>query len=352
MKSERSVGIDCLRAVAIIWVLLYHFVPISLFNRGTHGVLLFFIISGYCISLSAEHSRSAWHFYCKRVGRLLPALVICGFVTTAFKHTAPHLIESSRLLPWRDYAYTLIALPTLNVLRIDYSPPDWAYWSLIVEFQFYVLCAAIVAVGLRSFLLPAVGVWCLARFALSDPDTYSTNDFFAFFLAGLSIAALAAGHRKQALFGLATALFLECAHELLHYNQPSVPMEGWRLVTLIVGTLAVFLASQYEAPRWLRPVAFIGLISYPLYLIHQDVGKMILHALHIGDDLPADLLVRAFALPAVLGAVSWLVYHFVEQPYTKPLTAFLRDPIYGFKTIWGGLRAVTSASGTVGIKKE
>lgn len=274
---------------------------------------------------------------------LLPALIVCGFLTTAFKHAAPQLIESSRLLPWCDYAYTLVALPTLNVLRIDYSPPDWAYWSLMVEFQFYVLCTAIVAIGLRSFLLPAVSVWCLVRFALSNPNTYSTNDFFAFFIAGLSIAALSAGHRRQALFGLATALFLECAHELLHYNQPSVPMEGWRLVTLSLGTLAVFLASQYEAPRWLRPVAFIGLISYPLYLIHQDVGKMILQALNIGDDLPSDLLVRAFALPTVLGSISWLVYRFVEEPYTKPLTAFLRDPSYWIRLLWEKLWPVTSS---------
>ncbi|MFK4533984.1 peptidoglycan/LPS O-acetylase OafA/YrhL [Bradyrhizobium ottawaense] len=325
--DHRSVGIDCLRAVAIIWVLLYHFVPVSLFNRGTHGVLLFFIISGYCISFSAETSRSAWHFYCKRVGRLLPALVVCGFLTTAFKHATPELIEPSRLVSWRDYAYTLVALPTLNVLRIDFAPPDWAYWSLFVEFQFYALCAAILALGLRKFLLPAVCAYCLARFALSSPSTLYTNDFFAFFIAGLSVASLAGGNPKQALFGLATALFLECAHQFLHYQQPSIPMEGWRLLTLSLGTLAVFLASRYEAPKFLRPAAFIGLISYPLYLIHQDVGHMILHALHIGDDRPIDLLLRAVALPVFLGMIAWLTYFCIERRSIKPLTTFLQNPL-------------------------
>jgi peptidoglycan/LPS O-acetylase OafA/YrhL len=45
----------------------------EVFSKGTDGVLLFFMISGYCIALSAASSTSCWHFYAKRLGRLLPA---------------------------------------------------------------------------------------------------------------------------------------------------------------------------------------------------------------------------------------------------------------------------------------
>ncbi|WP_454647107.1 acyltransferase family protein [Bradyrhizobium liaoningense] len=127
MKSERSVGIDCLRAISIIWVLLYHFTPLQVFNRDTFGVLLFFIISGYCIAFSVETSQSAWHFYAKRLGRLLPALIVCGLLTTLFKHVMSNLVEPGREVTWFDYAYTLISLPTLNVLHVDHHLPDGAY---------------------------------------------------------------------------------------------------------------------------------------------------------------------------------------------------------------------------------
>jgi len=96
-------------------VLFYHFVSLSLFKKGTYGVALFFMISGYCIAISASHSRSAWHFYAKRLGRLLPALVVCSLATVTLKHMFPELIQANRLAPWRDMFYSWIALPTLNV---------------------------------------------------------------------------------------------------------------------------------------------------------------------------------------------------------------------------------------------
>lgn len=70
--DNRSPTIDYLRAISILWVLFYHLVPLKFFGKGTFGVLLFFMISGYCIALSAASSTSCWHFYAKRLGRLLP----------------------------------------------------------------------------------------------------------------------------------------------------------------------------------------------------------------------------------------------------------------------------------------
>jgi uncharacterized membrane protein len=70
--DNRSPTIDYLRAISILWVLFYHFVSLKFFSKGTDGVLLFFMISGYCIALSAASSTSCWHFYAKRLGRCCP----------------------------------------------------------------------------------------------------------------------------------------------------------------------------------------------------------------------------------------------------------------------------------------
>lgn len=328
LKSERSVAIDCLRAVSIIWVLLYHFVPLQVFNRGTFGVLLFFIISGYCIAFSAESSQSAWHFYAKRLGRLLPALIVCGFLTTLFKRLAPDLVEPGRGLEWVHYAYTIVALPTLNVLQINYKLPDGAYWSLQVEFQFYVFCFLMMALGLKQRLLALLCAVTIFRTVTTSTDFYTSNDFFPFFIAGMSVAALVRGRTREAILGISVAFSVELYHLIFHVKQPSVPIEMYRSLLLWCGTAAAYLAARYDhlLPRAFHPLAFIGVISYPLYLIHQDVGTMILQRAHVGRESTADLLFRAFVLPAFLISIAWLVYALVERRTIKPLTALLANP--------------------------
>jgi peptidoglycan/LPS O-acetylase OafA/YrhL len=329
LKSERSAAIDCLRAISIIWVLAFHFVPLPIFNRGTFGVLLFFIISGYCIAFSAESSQTAWHFYAKRLGRLLPALIVCGFLTTLFKWLAPGLVEPGRGLTWIHYLDTIVALPTLNVLQINYNLPDGAYWSLQVEFQFYVFCFLMMALGLKQRLLALLCAVTIFRTLTTSTDYYTSNDFFPFFIAGMSVAALVRGRANEAISGIAIAFSIELYHLFSHVKQPSVPIEMYRSLLLWCGTAAVYLAARYDhlLPRAFHGLAAIGVISYPLYLIHQDVGHMILKWAHVGRDTTPDLLIRAFVLPAFLMLVAWLVYALVERRTIKPLTGFLANPL-------------------------
>ena len=325
LQHERSLGIDCLRAVAILWVVAYHFVPLPIFSRGTYGVLLFFVVSGYCISLSAQSSKSAWDFYAKRLGRLLPALIFAALVITAIKHAFPQFIAADRIPTWFDALYTLVAFPTLNVLNVYHTYPDGAFWSLRIEFQFYLLCALFIAVGLRKYLLPAICAWCLIRFALSNPANPYSNDFFAFFIAGLSVASYAAGHRIQSLIGVAVAIFLEGAHLLLSYQQPSIPIEAPRFVMLAVSIAAVFLAVHVNTPRFLKPVAFVGLVSYPIYLLHQDLGAMALAFFDVPNSnrlIPT--LIRGLVVPPILVGIGALVYFYIEKPFTGHLTGWLR----------------------------
>jgi len=349
LKSERSVGIDCLRAISIIWVLLYHLVPLQVFNRGTFGVLLFFIISGYCIAFSVETSQSAWHFYAKRLGRLLPALIICGLLTTLFKNLMPELVEAGREVNWFDYAYTLVALPTLNVLHVDHHLPDGAYWSLQIEFQFYLFCFMMMALGLKQRLLALLCLVTIFRTLTTSTDYSTSNDFFPCFIAGMSVAALVRGRSGEAIMGIVVAFSLELYHLYFNVKQPSVAIEMYRSLLLWSGTAAVYLAARYDHVllRSFRalavPLAFIGVISYPLYLLHQDIGNMILHWAHIGRDYRSALLVRAFVLPGFLAGIAWLVYALVERPTIKPLTAFLTHPLAWLRQ-WQRATAKSSAT--------
>lgn len=329
-QSERSVSIDCLRAIAILWVLLYHFSGFSIFSKGTFGVLLFFIISGYCIAFSIETSETAWHFYAKRVGRLFPALMVCGFITTMFKYLAPEIVEPGREMNWPSYFYMPFGLSTLNILQKHYMLPDGAYWSLVVEFQFYAFCFLMMAIGLRRRLIPILTVVIIFRTLTTSHDfPTSSNDFFPFFLAGMSAAALVRGRTRQGIVGIAAAFVLELYHLKLGIKQPSAGIEIYRSLLLWVGTALVYLSGRYDhlLPRRFRVLGFAGVISYPLYLIHQDVGNMILSWAHVGVETTSDLLIRSFVLPLFLMLLAWLVYAVVEKNTIKPLIALLSNPL-------------------------
>lgn len=317
---ERSITIDCLRGFSVLWVLFYHLAGSSIFSRGNYGVLLFFIISGYCISFSAGTSQGAWHFYSKRLGRLLPALVICAFLTTAFKAIAPNLIEASRLSTWSDFAYALIALPTLSFMRLDHPFPDGAYWSLQTEFFFYFIFAGLMATGLRQGMLLR-GLCVVAVYhTLATSIGTVMFDYLPFFIAGIGVAAAREGRSKDAAIGIFVAFALDLYQLKFHMYQPSIAVSGARSLMLWAGTAAVWFAASYEVKSgWvrsiLRPLSWIGLISYPLYLIHQDVGLML-----ISLGLPRPLAIVALVI------VAWLVYYFVERRMIKPLSNALANP--------------------------
>ncbi|MBU6463345.1 MAG: acyltransferase [Bradyrhizobium sp.] len=314
-----------MRGIAILWVMLYHFVPLTVFNRGTYGVLLFFVISGYCIAFSAEESVSAWHFYSKRLGRLLPALIVCGAITTALKHAFPNLIDADRINSWFNYAYCLFGLPTLNVLQRHLVLPDGAYWSLIVEFQFYAVCFLFMLIGFRNHLMRAVCVTAMLHTITAGQTTNGSNDFFPFFVCGMAVSEIARGRVLEGIGGIVIAFGLDLYHLIFHFVQPNIPIEYLRTIFLWIATATVWAASHFtmnRAGRWLKPLAFIGLISYPLYLIHQDVGYMIIKWAGISTT-GFGLLERAIALPACLILIAWLVYRLVERNTIKPLTTFL-----------------------------
>jgi peptidoglycan/LPS O-acetylase OafA/YrhL len=313
LTPERSLGIDSLRGVSILWVVAYHYFGVP---AGTNGVLLFFAISGYCISFSIDTSKTARDFYAKRLGRLLPALVASIVLITVAKQAFPGLIDPSRVPSWLDAAYTLIALPTLNIANLHYTRPDGAFWSLEVEFQFYALCAAIMVIGLRKHLLPAVCIYCLVRLLLSNPAHSYSNDFFSFFIVGLSVAAHQKGQIETAFIGIATATLLESSHILLGFSQPSAPL-GWsRFAMLLVSVGAIYAGSQYRSPAFLKPLALVGLVSYPLYLLHQDLGAMLFAW---WGSAPNDAFARALG-SLVFIAAAYLVYACIERPLMKPLT--------------------------------
>ena len=152
--------IDFLRAVAVIYVILYHYFP-NFLNRGYLGVDLFFVISGFLISYQIYHqiinkSFSLKNFYIRRIKRILPAtlftLIIVFFISlylftyndfySSFQSIIYSLFFSSNFFFWLDGGY---------FGPNDELKPLLHLWSLSIEEQFYIIFPGIFLIFLKFF---------------------------------------------------------------------------------------------------------------------------------------------------------------------------------------------------------
>ncbi|KRF02184.1 acyltransferase [Frateuria sp. Soil773] len=355
---HRMPGLDLLRALAVVWVMLFHSYIVGglgerfelLQGYGWMGVDLFFVLSGYLIGRQvlaplARGERFAFAaFYRRRAFRILPAYLAVLAVYVAW----PALREAPGLSPaWQFISFTL------NLL-IDYAhAPAFSHaWSLCVEEHFYLLfpllaaglakrpsartvlavCAGVVVFGLawRGY------VWLHAMAPLQETDPrgfglcfvqgiyYPTGARLDGLLAGV-LLALAETWRPQAwtrwrmrsgvlaLAGLAaTGLAMVLFRDRLGL-WPS--LIGYPLLS---GALALLVAAAALAGtgHWRVPGAgWLARLSYSLYLSH----KLAMHAVATWLVEPLGLHgAAAFACHAagVLAAGAALHYA-VERPFLR-----------------------------------
>ena len=332
--------LDGLRALAVLSVILYH-AELSLFGHmvlpgGFLGVDVFFVISGYLISsiLFREISASSFSivsFYERRARRILPALYCMMLATLSaayFIFLPKGMMEyaksglaalgfSSNIWFWLENSYIAEASKLKPLLHT---------WSLAVEEQFYIVFPLLAYLLIRH-ASGRIWQWLLGLFVFSLVLAHFGAYYFAKFdfyylptraweLMGGAMIALAGfqgkwSEVKQRFPALAEAgivVLLICMFVLDdHMPHPS-------LLTFVpvAATMAIIAFGHADGPCYrflsLRPVVFIGLISYSLYLWHFPVFAF---ARNLGFFDPPILKFLYFLLSCLL---SYLAYRFVEQP--------------------------------------
>ena len=341
-------GLDGLRAIAVLAVLLYHAdLPVW---GGFLGVETFFVISGFLITalLLGEWRQqgriSITAFWLRRARRLLPAL---------FLMLAGTLLYTVVLLP-RETAEVrgdaLAALAYVMNWHLVFSqqsyfdaalrPPLLQHlWSLAVEEQFYLLWPLLFSAGMRylraaGFLLATLAtvVGSVALMALlyqpgADPSRiyYGTDTRAAGLLVGAALAMIWTPGRAPAATSRDVGLVLDgaavlaiggliAAYSSLHEQHPLLYRGGFFLVALCTAT--VIMAVTHPRARLVQgvlawqPFRWIGLRSYGIYLWHWPIFMVTRPYL----DVPLEgwpLLVLRLAIVVGLAALS---YRYVELP--------------------------------------
>ena len=337
-------GLDVLRALAAVAVLLHHaygnaygwrfypdknpwsFVslvhtPVSLLGFpaiwGSGGVPVFFLLSGFCIHYSTARRPTAFRpgkFVARRFFRLYPAYLASMALILAANHFNPNYPTTGR-----NVAAHLLLVHNL-VSPVTFTGIDPPYWSLGVEWQYYLLYAAglwaaagrrvrfgpvtavaaalaLAAAAVATAVLPAQGFrlllvvgafnWCLGawlaeRYVAGRPP-----------LVSVRVGAVVGGAVVLAASGSAGRVFWD--------------MLGW----------AVFAAAVLDA--WVRrgtrlavrPVVWLGAVSYSLYLLHFWVLIWIVPTTVSAD---AQFVIAVAAGGAASVAAAAVGYYAVERP--------------------------------------
>lgn len=369
--------IQGLRAIAVGLVLLYH-AGVPLITGGYVGVDVFFVISGFLISshllesLQRNGRIDFADFYARRIRRILPASLTVAAITATAAVTFYPPLALERVL--RDALATILYVPNIwfaiqnTDYLADHSPsPYQHYWSLGVEEQFYLVWPllllgifvlfrrrrgiVVVSIALAALLSFVAGVWMTP---LNQPVAFFLLPTRAWeLLAGALVGAILLYTRARFPSWLAAAggwsgIGLIAASALLYDDRTVFPGTAALLPT--IGTALVILFGA-DTPRGgpgrllsVRPMQFVGLISYSLYLVHWPLLTVTQAA--VGEDQPLRLLVKVLlgivlALPA-----AWVLFRFVETPLRAPGWLTRRRPRW---TLWGTLAlTVVFATSLVG----
>jgi peptidoglycan/LPS O-acetylase OafA/YrhL len=317
--SGRLAELDALRGIAAVLVVLFHYTwqmrnilpdavaPAYGLAWGHYGVELFFAISGFVIFMTLERTKTTADFLVSRFARLFPAYWVGVILTTLGVHL---LREPSLMQP------PSVVLANFTMLQgyLYWPSVDGAYWSLTVELGFYACMLALWRLGvLRNIEWVLVGWFALKLVWFAVPSLPSRVGmllilaYIPYFAIGVAAYRVRSGARSwmQQLPVLAVGLLsVICV----------VPAaERWSEGLVFVAVLAIFVGLVRGVLGFLNARLFIWLggISYPLYLIHQNLGYAIIeHAERVGISVwPAILLALIFSLSA-----AHLIHVYLEQP--------------------------------------
>ncbi|SFB27160.1 Peptidoglycan/LPS O-acetylase OafA/YrhL, contains acyltransferase and SGNH-hydrolase domains [Rhizobium sp. NFR07] len=338
-KPQRLLNLDILRLVSAVMVLLFHYgfrmrlsgegggigfpelAPVAMWFDA--GLLIFFAISGYVIAMSAK-GRPAFEFAAGRFARLWPTFVLCATITAIVLTLFPvPTLEQPTVKQW--LAHLVIVSRALGQPFLD-----GAYWTIVYEIIFYFWVFVFSALGLFKRHWRLIVIAWLALSALNELVIGSgaiqklfITEYSGFFGFGLCLFKLRTGREKRDFIVLsAAAIWASCAAfitepdfvEMYAIMRPELGLMLMGPLCLAAVVIATF------SPALPIPAALaigLGGLTYPLYLLHQNIGYAIFA--NIASEENRWLVLCGIVI--ALSTVAWVIARFFEPPCRRGLIA-------------------------------
>ena len=339
IKISYNPAIDGLRAIAVLSVILFH-LKIDFFRGGYLGVDIFFVISGYLISsliykeLETKKTFSFTQFYERRARRILPALlfVIIFCLPIAWFYIFPY--------NFKDYLLSLLTSIFFSsnfyfyLTRVVYAAEDSILkpflhtWSLGIEEQFYIFFPIFFIFLLKFFKKSSmwlVLIIIVLNILFSDwmsKNYFQINHYMILtrgweLMAGVLICLIQKRHNLNlnpssnnslSFLGLILIFF-----SIFFFKETTRHPSIITIIPILGSMFVILFAKDYTMTNKilsLKPLVWIGLISYSLYLWHHPIiaFKLISHQEN-------NYFFNNYFLIIIIFSLSIFSYFFIEKPF-------------------------------------
>ncbi len=345
-KKNRLYHLDLIRFFAALYVVFYHygyrgFAKDNLSNvqyniledfskYGYLGVNLFFIISGFVILMTAKNSNII-DFCISRLSRLYPAywvgvllssIIIFLFGGEVFKVTFSQFIFNLTMLN--------------GFFGVEYV--DGVYWSLLVELKFYILIGIILLFNkikhIKKISLLLLGIsllFCFFPFS-KVPEVLKIIYFFTFprwspyFVAGMFFYLIKLDRKVYtylppifiSYFISLWLCFKDIDHRIVIYNTTFSKITVGVLITLFFALMLIISIGKLQI---LNKKIFLkfGILTYPLYLIHQNIGFIMINNFNS--------FINKWVLLILIITFMLLLSFIINKYIEKPLGIYIRNKL-------------------------
>ncbi len=308
-QKNRIGVIHKLRGVAALMVFLFHlffltngfFGSINTFFWGKYGIHVFFVISGFVITYSlslAKYNLSKWPtFILKRLARLEPPYLVVLILTFGYltiqamaKGANADTPTVGQLFLHVGYLVPFVKVKWLSIV----------FWSLAVEFQFYLLVSLLYPLMVKHVIVR----WGIFAALWSLQFVIPSMEFFYWslvFLPGIQLAFYKVGVIRKpefifSIIALPAIIFFNYYLEVFIFSFATF--------------LLIFLNKDFKS----RVLNFFGNISYSLYLVHMLVyiplfNLALKYSANIYWKISSCIGIISFVI-----ASAYILYRFVEKP--------------------------------------
>lgn len=316
IHTNRLTGIDGLRGIASLAVCWFHMTNTYSENSlvrfsgqyGWLGVEVFFVLSGFIIPYAMLRGgytfRNGWKtFVGKRILRIEPPYLLSVLLVLALWHASSVAPDFKGSMPVEFFsAQTLLHLGYLNGIA-GYPWLNVVYWTLAIEFQFYLLASFIFGwLGNRNpFSVLLVDMSLMATSLVFD------SEVLVFKYLGLFMFGIAAFQYRSRLIDRRMLVLLMVMATLVAGMKL-----GWlvALVGLMTSILIVFDLNlgKHKLAIWL------GTISFSLYLVHVPIGGRVVNLGKRYVESQAGEVLLSLAALLVSLVAAYLFYLMIEKP--------------------------------------
>lgn len=354
MDNKRIYILDSFRAIAILLVMVFHYFSrwtslypygekYDFFSYGKMGVHFFFVISGFVILYTLECTPNFIIFWKKRMLRLFPSMLIASTITFLIfilfdngllfpnSHSIKNIFVSSTFIQ-----PDLLSSLTGRKFEFDYI--SGSYWSLWLEIQFYAFASLLFYWTKKNFnavffivtfliLLISLIVFnvdsenFIVRIIKSLCKTFNLFEALPFFSFGILFYLF----YKNKTSNLAIPIWQKINFVLLLIFQGYIYKNEPQKMLFVLGFLFMFflLINQSKSLAFLENkfLIKIGVASYFLYLIHENIGVLLINKLG-GYFSPIEFVWPLF----IIGALT-MISIFYTYKVDKRINTFLKKYI-------------------------